>query len=75
MLCDKNFNFPKIHYLQHLFDDIENKGSARLYTTKPGEGFHVGLIDAYHASNKKNVAAHVGTTVQTQFTTFADLCT
>ena len=54
----------KIHYLQHLFDDIEDKGSAHLYTTKPGEGFHVGLIDAYHAFNKKNVAAHVGTTVQ-----------
>ncbi|KAG8782677.1 hypothetical protein FRC12_020566 [Ceratobasidium sp. 428] len=32
----KSFDFPKMHLLVHLFDDILNKGVAANFSTKPG---------------------------------------
>ncbi|KAG1896982.1 uncharacterized protein F5891DRAFT_1130066 [Suillus fuscotomentosus] len=40
---DKDWNFPKLHMLMHLFDDIEAKGASRNYNTKPNEQMH-GLL-------------------------------
>ena len=58
---DKNWDFPKIHMLSHLFDDIMNKGVTRNYNTQPNEQMHGSLKDSYDLrTNFKNVAAQVG---------------
>ncbi|KAJ3019129.1 hypothetical protein NUW54_g162 [Trametes sanguinea] len=44
----KNWDFPKAHTHQHLFDDIEAKGVTRNYNTKPNEKLHRPLKEAYH---------------------------
>ncbi|KAG8689331.1 hypothetical protein FRC08_010999 [Ceratobasidium sp. 394] len=49
----KHFNFPKMHQLVHLFDDIQNKGVTANYSTKPGENMHAVLHYAYDRSSKK----------------------
>ncbi|KAF9041871.1 hypothetical protein BDP27DRAFT_1374345 [Rhodocollybia butyracea] len=36
----KSWNFVKLHYLRHLYNDIENKGSLCGMSTKPNEKFH-----------------------------------
>ncbi|KAK0495606.1 hypothetical protein EDD18DRAFT_1106221 [Armillaria luteobubalina] len=36
----KNWNFPKAHSHQHLFDDIEAKGITLNYNTKPNKSMH-----------------------------------
>lgn len=36
----KNWDFPKIHSMLHLFDDIIAKGVTRNYNTKPNESLH-----------------------------------
>ncbi|THH15028.1 hypothetical protein EW146_g5390 [Bondarzewia mesenterica] len=57
---EKNWNFPKIHSHQHLFDDIKAKGATRNYNTKPNEKLHGALKDAYALqTNKKNVASQI----------------
>ena len=43
----KNWNFPKIHMIEHAFDDIEAKGATRNYNTKPNEKLHGPLKKAY----------------------------
>ncbi|KAG2109978.1 uncharacterized protein F5147DRAFT_745420 [Suillus discolor] len=42
---DKDWNFPKLHMLTHLFDDIEAKGASRNYNMKPNEQMHGPLKD------------------------------
>ncbi|KAK7020915.1 hypothetical protein R3P38DRAFT_3397467 [Favolaschia claudopus] len=37
---DKNFKFPKQHYLIHALDDVPLKGVLRNGTTRTGEGIH-----------------------------------
>ncbi|KAK7020981.1 hypothetical protein R3P38DRAFT_3397478 [Favolaschia claudopus] len=37
---DKNFKFPKQHYLIHALDDVRLKGVLRNGTTRTGEGIH-----------------------------------
>ncbi|KAF8136888.1 hypothetical protein K438DRAFT_2120589 [Mycena galopus ATCC 62051] len=37
---DKNWDFPKAHLHQHLFDDIERKGVTKNFTTKIDESMH-----------------------------------
>ncbi|QRV94457.1 hypothetical protein RhiJN_22475 [Ceratobasidium sp. AG-Ba] len=50
----KNFSFPKMHQLVHLFDDIQNKGATGSYSTKPGEQAHRPLRAVYAVSSKKH---------------------
>ncbi|KAJ7700548.1 hypothetical protein B0H14DRAFT_3100108 [Mycena olivaceomarginata] len=58
--ADKNWNFPKAHLHQHLFDDIERKGVTRNYNTKISEPLHRPLRDAYHnQTNFKNVQPQI----------------
>ncbi|KAG2060965.1 hypothetical protein BDR06DRAFT_966783 [Suillus hirtellus] len=57
---DKNWNFPKLHMITHLFDDIEAKGVTRNYNTKPNEQMHRPLKDWYqHWTNFKNIAEQI----------------
>jgi hypothetical protein len=56
---DKDFNFPKMHQLVHLFDDIWNKGSVDYLSCVLGENFHQRLIEAYCASNGKEAVKQV----------------
>lgn len=44
---DKNWNFIKLHYLRHCWDDIESKGVLRGTSTKPNEKFHGPLRKIY----------------------------
>lgn len=56
----KNWNFPKIHSPQHLFDDIVAKGATRNYSTKPNESFNQPLKGIYHnQTNFRDVAEQV----------------
>ncbi|KAK0482792.1 hypothetical protein IW261DRAFT_1418319 [Armillaria novae-zelandiae] len=52
----KNWNFPKAHSHQHLFDNIEAKGVTLNYNTKPNESMHGSFKDLYQRhTNFKNV--------------------
>ncbi|KAG1890839.1 hypothetical protein F4604DRAFT_1888578 [Suillus subluteus] len=57
---DKDGNFPKLHMITHLFDDIEAKGASRNYNTKPNEQMHGPLKDWYkNRTNFKDVAEQI----------------
>ncbi|KAF8164494.1 hypothetical protein K438DRAFT_1909729 [Mycena galopus ATCC 62051] len=57
---DKNWNFPKAHLHQHLFDDIERKGVTRNFTTKIDESMHGPVRAAYlRQTNFKNVQPQI----------------
>ncbi|KAK1220495.1 hypothetical protein PQX77_016730 [Marasmius sp. AFHP31] len=47
-LSPKNWNFPKLHYFSHLFDDIQQKGVLRNFSTRLFEKKHGPLRDIYH---------------------------
>jgi len=55
----KNWDFPKIHWIEHAFDDIEAKGVTRNYNMKPNEKLHGPLKKCYLKTNFKNVAEQV----------------
>ncbi|KAJ8701072.1 hypothetical protein PTI98_004035 [Pleurotus ostreatus] len=56
----KSWNFPKNHLYVHLFDDIEQKGATRNYSTKPYEKSHGGLKTTYRRrTNFKNIAPQI----------------
>jgi hypothetical protein len=55
------FDFPKMHWYKHLFDDIEAKGPTRHFNTKPNEKLHGPLKEAYVDSNKKDFGDQVST--------------
>jgi len=59
--CEKGvWNFPKMHLIQHLFDDIEAKGVTRNYTSKTFEKMHGPLGEAYErVTNFKDVGRQV----------------
>ncbi|KAG2101790.1 hypothetical protein BD769DRAFT_1697154 [Suillus cothurnatus] len=57
---EKNWNFPKLHMITHIFNDIEAKGASRNYNTKLNEQMHGPLKDWYlNRTNFKNVAEHI----------------
>ena len=57
---EKNWNFIKLHLLNHLFDDIESKGVTHNYNTKPNEKMHGPVKMAYRDHmNFKNIASQV----------------
>lgn len=59
-ISDKNWHFPKIHTQIHTYDDIEEKGVARNYDTKPNEKAHGPLKFSYQSqTNFKDVAKQV----------------
>ncbi|KAF8166643.1 hypothetical protein K438DRAFT_2065546 [Mycena galopus ATCC 62051] len=57
---DKNWDFPKAHLHQHLFDDIECKGITKNFTTKISESVHGPVRAAYlRQTNFKNVQPQI----------------
>lgn len=51
----KNFNFPKLHSLQHYADSIKLFGTTDNYNTESTERLHIDLAkDAYRATNHKD---------------------
>ncbi|KAJ7245494.1 hypothetical protein C8J57DRAFT_1242108 [Mycena rebaudengoi] len=50
----KSFDFPKQHASSHVIDDIREKGTTNHHTTRPGEGFHQDVQQAYPQTNGKN---------------------
>lgn len=57
----KSWDFPKIHALMHLFDDILAKGATRNYSTKPNESLNQPLKGIYlNQTNFRDVVAQVG---------------
>ncbi|KAG2030095.1 hypothetical protein BDR03DRAFT_1017528 [Suillus americanus] len=57
---DKDWNFPKLHMMTHIFDDIEAKGASRNYNTKPNEQMHGPLKDWYQdQTNFKDFAEQI----------------
>lgn len=55
-----NFDFPKLHAQTHVFDDIEQKGVLRNYSTRLFERLHGPLKTWYQRrTNFKNVAHQV----------------
>ncbi|KAE9393198.1 hypothetical protein BT96DRAFT_967228 [Gymnopus androsaceus JB14] len=59
-LSPKSWNFIKLHYLQHMYDDIENKGSLHGMSTKPNEKFHGPIHKIYlRRTNFKDTAKQI----------------
>ena len=57
---EKNWDFIKLHLLNHLFDDIESKGVTHNYNTKPNEKMHGPVKMAYRDHmNFKNIVSQV----------------
>lgn len=57
---EKSWNFIKLHYHVHLYDDILNKGVLRGFSTKPNEKVHGPLRKIYHdCTNFMNIAEQV----------------
>ncbi|KAE9407876.1 hypothetical protein BT96DRAFT_1033699 [Gymnopus androsaceus JB14] len=55
-----SWNFIKLHYLLHMYDDIENKGSLRGMSTKPNEKFHGPIRKIYlRRTNFKDTAKQI----------------
>ncbi|THU90821.1 hypothetical protein K435DRAFT_675329, partial [Dendrothele bispora CBS 962.96] len=59
-LAKKSWNFIKMHYHVHLFDDIMAKGVSQVFSTKPNEKMHGPLRKIYHhRTNFKNIADQI----------------
>ena len=55
-----HWNFPKVHTHVHAISDIQEKGAVRNYDTKPNEGMHKPLKEAYQRqTNFKDTAQQV----------------
>lgn len=54
-----DWDFPKIHLWKHVIHDIQNKGAVWNYSTRPNEGMHGPLKDAYERTNGKDIATQV----------------
>ncbi|KAH9885840.1 hypothetical protein C8Q73DRAFT_659190, partial [Cubamyces lactineus] len=53
----KNWEFPKAHTWQHVFDDIRAKGVSRNMDTKPNEKLHGPFKEAYRlCTNRRDVS-------------------
>ncbi|KAJ3858689.1 hypothetical protein EV359DRAFT_51930 [Lentinula novae-zelandiae] len=56
----KSWNFIKLHYHQHLFDDIGEKGNLRSTSTRPNEKLHGPIRKIYlRRTNFKDVANQI----------------
>jgi hypothetical protein len=57
----KSFSYTKQHDSCHVVDLIRGKGATRNSSTRPGEGVHQEVKQAYQQSNFKNAVAQVRT--------------
>ncbi|KAG1865546.1 hypothetical protein DFJ58DRAFT_838652 [Suillus subalutaceus] len=56
----KNWNFPKVHSMRHIFSDIRAKGAARNFSTRPNEKHHGPIKRAYKLqTNGKDIANQI----------------
>jgi hypothetical protein len=55
----KSFNFYKQHWVNHIVDDIRNKGTTDNYVARPGEGFHQEVKEAWDQTNCKDTDQQV----------------
>ncbi|KAF9470013.1 hypothetical protein BDZ94DRAFT_1329905 [Collybia nuda] len=56
----KNFNFPKMHAHQHVFDHIRDKGATYIYSTKLFERLHHALKKWYQLrTNFRDIAPQI----------------
>jgi len=58
-LDTKNWDFPKIHLQQHLFDDILAKGATCNSNSKTNESLNRPLKQKYTRTNFREVAEQV----------------
>ncbi|KAK7030283.1 hypothetical protein VNI00_014300 [Paramarasmius palmivorus] len=59
-LDDKSWEFIKLHYHAHLFDDIQRKGALRNFSTRPFEKKHGPIRVIYQRrTNFKNIAPQI----------------
>ncbi|KAJ3721171.1 hypothetical protein C8R42DRAFT_670007 [Lentinula raphanica] len=57
---DKNWNFIKLHYHMHLFDDIEDKGILKGMSTMPNEKLHGPIRKIYlNRTNFKDIGDQI----------------
>ncbi|KIJ31220.1 hypothetical protein M422DRAFT_267173 [Sphaerobolus stellatus SS14] len=52
---NKNYTYPKHHFLMHLPWDLRAKASTDNYTTRPGEGFQQEVQQAYDQTNFRDI--------------------
>ncbi|EGO29424.1 hypothetical protein SERLADRAFT_433403 [Serpula lacrymans var. lacrymans S7.9] len=50
----KSFDFFKQHFVNHVIEDIQQKGATDNYETRVGEGIHQEVRQAYKQTNCKN---------------------
>jgi hypothetical protein len=55
----KNFTFYKQHWISHVIEDIEEKGTTDNYVARPGEGFHQEVQEAWDQTNNKDTDKQV----------------
>lgn len=55
----KDFGFYKQHAAAHVIQDIREKGTTNNYSTRPGEGFHQEVQEAWEQTNGKNTDPQV----------------
>ncbi|KAJ7892470.1 hypothetical protein B0H14DRAFT_2560177 [Mycena olivaceomarginata] len=55
----KDFRYYKQHACAHVIPDIEDKGPPAGYSTRPGEGFHQEVKEAFNQTNFKNTDPQV----------------
>lgn len=54
-VLNSDWNFPKVHMLQHFIDSIRLFGTTNNYNTETSERLHIDFVkDAYQATNKKD---------------------
>ncbi|KIJ28337.1 hypothetical protein M422DRAFT_270406 [Sphaerobolus stellatus SS14] len=63
---NKNYNYPKHHFLMHLPWDLHAKASTDNYTTRPGEGFQQEVQQAYDQTNFRNTEPQMVRIVKNQ---------
>ncbi|KAJ6461691.1 hypothetical protein C8R45DRAFT_841971, partial [Mycena sanguinolenta] len=56
---DKNFRFPKQHFIVHAIQDILSKGVLRNATTRTGEGFHQEIAQHYRKTNFRDAEEQI----------------
>jgi hypothetical protein len=48
-----HFDIPKMHVIRHFVEHVRRKGSVDNFTTETMEHLHVGIKEAYRASNRR----------------------
>ncbi|KAG2352431.1 hypothetical protein BDR07DRAFT_1455035 [Suillus spraguei] len=55
-----DWDFPKMHLWKHIVCNIQHKGAARNYSTRPNEKLHGPLKDTYHCrTNGKDIVTQI----------------